>query len=70
MKMELNFGSRYADLDGKVYKCIGNAKDFKTKDNEILFFAPIHAGTVGDVVYLSKSEVEKGGILFPISRFQ
>lgn len=69
MKMEINFGSRYADLDNNVYKCIGSATSFNKEDKEIILLAPIHAGTVGDVIYMSRSKAEKDGIIFPVSRF-
>lgn len=69
MKMEINFGSRYTDLDNNVYKVVGNAFHYGDKADEVIFLAPIKNGTVGDVQYISRKEMEKGGILFPVSKY-
>lgn len=65
--MEVNFGSRYRNTDGDVFKLVGAAKDFKNQKSELLLFAPVHSGTVGDVVYMSKEDADK--TLFAVSRY-
>lgn len=65
--MEVNFGSRYRNADGDVFKLVGAAKDFKNKKSEVLLFAPVQAGTVGDVVFMSKDDADK--TLFAVSRY-
>lgn len=65
--MEVNFGSRYRNTDGDVFKLVGAAKDFQNQKSELLLFAPIQSGSVGDVLYMSKAEADKN--LFAVSRY-
>lgn len=61
---EFNFGSRYQDKKGNVYKLVGMSKPLK-KGEDILLFAPIHAGSVGDVVYVNVKDAD----FEPVSKY-
>lgn len=67
--MEINFGSRYQDTDGNVYKLVGKANPYSTVNPkmDMLLFAPISAGSVGDVFYITKDDADKN--LFPVSKY-
>lgn len=54
---EFNFGSRYQDKKGNMYKLVGMSKPLK-KGEDILLFAPINAGSVGDVVYVNAKDAD------------
>ena len=64
--MEINFGSRYQDIHNNVYKLVGAANSYDNKDS-VLLFAPVHAGTVGDVLYITKETADQS--FFPVSRY-
>ena len=64
--MEINFGSRYQDIHNNVYKLVGSANSYDNKDS-VLLFAPVHAGTVGDVFYITKEAADQS--FFPVSRY-
>ena len=61
---EFNFGSRYKDKAGNVYKLVGMSKPLK-KGEDILLFAPINAGSVGDVVYVNAKDAD----FEPVSKY-
>lgn len=61
---EFNFGSRYQDKKGNVYKLVGMSKPLK-KGEDILLFASINAGSVGDVVYVNAKDAD----FEPVSKF-
>lgn len=60
----INFGSRYQDKAGNVYKLVGMSKPMK-KGEDILLFAPINAGSVGDVVYVNAKDAD----FEPVSKY-
>ena len=60
----INFGSRYQDKAGNVYKLVGAAKPMK-KGDDILLFAPINAGSVGDVLYVNAKDAD----FEPVSKY-
>lgn len=60
----VNFGIRYQDKAGNVYKLVGAAKPLK-KGEGILLFAPINAGSVGDVVYVNTKDFD----FEPVSKY-
>lgn len=62
--MEIRYGSNYKDEKGNVYKLVGNAKPMG-KGEKVMLFAPVHAGTVGDVVYINA----KDATLEPVSKY-
>lgn len=64
--MEINYGSRYQDANGNVVKLIG-AVDLYNGTDTVLLFAPVHAGTVGDVFYIAKESADK--TFFPVSKY-
>ena len=64
--MEINFGSRYQDIHNNVYKlvCAANSYD---KKSSVLLFAPVHAGTVGHVFYITNQPPDTSS--FPVSKY-
>ena len=64
--MEVNFGSRYQDIHNNVYKLVGAANSYDKKSS-VFLFAPVHAGTVGDVFYITKEAADQS--FFPVSRY-
>ena len=64
--MEINYGSRYQDTNGNVMKLVGAANEYKGASS-VLLFAPINAGTVGDVFYVTKEVADK--TFFPVSKY-
>lgn len=62
--MDIRYGSNYKDKKGKIYRLVGNAKPMGKGDN-LLLFAPVHAGTVGDVVYVNAKEAN----FEPVSKY-
>lgn len=63
--MSIDFGRLYVDNSGTVHKCIGRAVSFSGDGGSEILFAPIHAGCVGDVLYVKETEVEDN--LMPLS---
>ena len=62
--VEIRYGSNYKDKKGNIYRFVGNAKPMG-KGDKVLLFAPVHAGTVGDVVYVNA----KDAAFEPVSKY-
>ena len=62
--MDIRYGSNYKDNKGNIYRLVGNAKPMG-KGDKVLLFAPVHAGTVGDVVYVNAKDAN----FEPVSKY-
>lgn len=63
--MDIRYGSNYKDAKGNTYRLVGSAVGMNKKDADILLFAPINKGTVGDVMYVSRKEAN----FEPVSKY-